>query len=79
MAIDTAQKRAAAASVGIGAERPTYLATGISLDKSGRSQVAGSYRFEFSGGSAYIDEGQLSMGTIHNGSGLTLDTSMGVF
>ena len=32
-----------------------------------------------SGGGAYIDEGQLSMGVIHNGPGLTLDTSMGVF
>jgi len=31
------------------------------------------------GGGAYIDEGQLSMGQIHNGPGLTLDTSMGVF
>ena len=30
-------------------------------------------------GGAYIDEGQLSMGQIHNGPGLTLDTSMGVF
>ena len=28
---------------------------------------------------AYIDEGQLSMGTIRNGVGLTLDTPMGVF
>ena len=27
---------------------------------------------------AYIDEGQLSMGTIRNGVGLTLDTPMGV-
>jgi len=33
----------------------------------------------FSGGGAYIDEGQLSMGVIRSDVGLVMDTSMGVF